>query len=93
MKFGMWWLVLIFYHVRDNFAIGLYGLVGFIIGWAYEFGITTSMFRLRGCSKSVVEVLAVVWGVVLGEARSENILKKFPLAIDKKNDFTSIDAL
>ena len=36
-----------------------------------EFGITTSMFR--GCSKSVVEVLAVVGGVVVGEARSENI--------------------
>ena len=54
---------------------------------------TTSMFRLRGCSKSVVEVLAVVGGVVVGEARSENILKNFPLAIDKKNDFTSIDAL
>ena len=85
------WLVLIFYHVRDNFAIGLYGLVGFIIGWAYEFGITTSMFR--GCSKSVMEVLAVVGGVVVGEARSENISKNFPLAIDKKNDFTSIDAL
>ena len=41
----------------------------------HEFGITTSMFR--GCSKSVVEVLAVVGGVVVGEARSENISKKF----------------
>ena len=40
-----------------------------------------------------MEVLAVVGGVVVGEARSENILKNFPLAIDKKNDFTSIDAL
>ena len=29
MKFGIW-LVLIFYHVRDNFAIGLYGLVGLV---------------------------------------------------------------
>ena len=37
----------------------------------YEFGITISMFRV--CSKSVVEVLAVIGGVVIREARSENV--------------------
>ena len=57
----------------------------------YEFGITISM--LKHCSKSVVEVLAVVRGVVVGGARSENISNNLPLTIDKKNDFTSIDAL
>ena len=57
------------------------GWFGFFVGFGHEFGVTLSMFR--GCSKSVV----------VGEARSESISKNFPFAIDKTNDFTSIDAL
>ena len=54
-SYGLFWVVWVVFR----YAVVCMGwLVSLLDG--HEFGISTSMFRLRGCSKSVVEVLAVV---------------------------------